>query len=69
VSDDSARLTGNLPGGPGFSVSISRDVIALRVGDRVCLANPQWMTLDQALRSAAALREVMSATQANEQGN
>jgi hypothetical protein len=69
VSDDTAYLTGNLPGGPEFSASISRDVIALRVGDRVCLANPQWMTLDQALRSAAALREVVPATRVGEQGN
>ncbi len=54
------RISGDLPSGAKFAASISRDAIAVRVGDRVCLAAPRWMTADQAQAAADALREAAS---------
>jgi hypothetical protein len=54
---DTARIAGSLPFGPGFSFVMRRDLIALRVDDRVCLAAPDWMTREQATAAGHALIE------------
>jgi hypothetical protein len=63
MSDEATRITGSLPSGPEFAASISRDVIALRVRDRVCMAAPRWMTTEQALEAASALTCVAGGAQ------
>jgi len=55
---DSARIAGSLPSGPEFSAVIRLDLIALRAGDRVCLAAPMWMSREQARVAGRALIEV-----------
>lgn len=55
---DTALISGTLPGGPEFAALIAVDLIVLRVGDRVCIAGPRWLSPEQAARAAEALRAV-----------
>ncbi|MDR6117251.1 hypothetical protein QE370_000435 [Aeromicrobium sp. SORGH_AS981] len=45
----SLRVAGTLPGDDrDYDAMVGADSIALRVGDRACLAAPKWMTSEQA---------------------
>lgn len=48
-------LRGNVPGGVNFHAVLRPEMIALRVGDRTCIAAPRWLTDDERHRLIAAL--------------
>jgi hypothetical protein len=61
MSAESLRVAGTLPDDPRtYDASVAVDSIALRVGDRICVAHPTWMSDNQArvlVTQLAALTE------------
>ena len=58
MAADRAEVRGTLPTGLDYAADLSADVLTLRVGERVCVVHPRWMSLEQARRVAAALLNV-----------
>lgn len=48
-------LGGTVPSGESFQTVISPRVIALRVGDRICVAHARWMSPVDARSAAEAI--------------